>query len=158
LAHGVTMKIQEYIVKCAKEAGEEFFRYAAAVPVDKLDWSPEGRGRSVLSMCREITQTPTWTLQAFGEAVENPEDLKRIAEGLSTPKECEAEFFKRFESVESFFLAFTREDFSKTKWLPYNGGRDHTYLEMMDYPRWNCSYHTGQVAYIQILFGDKEMY
>ena len=50
------------------------------------------------------------------------------------------------------------ERLSNTKWLPYNGGRDHTFLEMLDYVRWNCNYHTGQIAYIQTLYGDKEMY
>jgi hypothetical protein len=154
----VSMTVQEYIVQCGKEAAEEFFRYASAVPPDKLDWHPESGGRSVLSMCREITQTPTWTLQAFGETVENLEELKRVAEGLATPKECETEFFRRFEGVKSLFLGFKDEDLAKTKWLPYNGGRDHTYLEMMDYPRWNCTYHTGQISYIQLMYGDKEMH
>jgi hypothetical protein len=152
------MTVQEYIVHCAKEAAEEFFRYASAVPADKLEWSPLETGQSVLQMCREIAQTPTWTLQAFGAPPENPDELREAALGLTTPEQCCAEFFKRFEGVRALFLGFADEDLAKTKWLPYNGGRDHNYLEMMDYPRWNCSYHTGQVAYIQILYGDKEMH
>ena len=109
-------------------------------------------------MCREIAQTPTWTLEAFGAPPENLDGLREIAEALTTPQECEAELFKRFEGLKSLYLGFTDADLAKTKWLPYNGGRDHTYLEMMDYPRWNCTYHTGQIAYIQILYGDKEMH
>jgi hypothetical protein len=31
-------------------------------------------------------------------------------------------------------------------------------IEMMDYPRWNFNYHNGQIAYIQTLYGDKEMH
>ena len=30
--------------------------------------------------------------------------------------------------------------------------------EMMDYPRWNFTYHVGQIAYIQTLLGDEKMY
>ncbi len=71
---------------------------------------------------------------------------------------CEAEFNRRFEKVEAFIRAMPDADLAKTKWLPYNGGRDHTFLEMMDYPRWNCMYHLGQIAYIQTQYGDNEIY
>ncbi|HEY3781385.1 MAG TPA: hypothetical protein VGL56_09905 [Fimbriimonadaceae bacterium] len=152
------MRIQEYIVEEAQKAAEEFFRYATAVPSDKLDWAPEGEGRSVMSMCREIAQTPTWTQQAFDAPPENMDELREAAEDLRTPYECKLEFARRLEGVKSLFLGFSDSDLAKTKWLPYNGGRDHTYLEMMDYPRWNCTYHTGQISYIQILYGDKEMH
>ena len=49
-------------------------------------------------------------------------------------------------------------DLDKKRWLPYDGGRDFTMPEMMDYPRWNFNYHLGQIAYIQTLYGDKEMH
>ena len=54
------MRLQDYIADSAREAAAMAFRYAKAVPADKLDWSPEG-GRSVLSICRELAMTPTWT-------------------------------------------------------------------------------------------------
>ena len=31
-------------------------------------------------------------------------------------------------------------------------------IEMMDYPRWNFNYHLGQIAFIQMMYGDKEMH
>jgi hypothetical protein len=55
-------------------------------------------------------------------------------------------------------LAMPDERLAETKWLPFNGGRDHTYLEMLEYPRWNATYHLGQVAYIQTLYGDREIH
>jgi hypothetical protein len=27
---------------------------------------------------------------------------------------------------------------------------------MLEYPRWNATYHLGQIAFIQTLYGDKE--
>ncbi len=50
------------------------------------------------------------------------------------------------------------ERLSEKKWLPFDGGRDFSMPEMMDYPRWNFNYHLGQSAYIQTLLGDREMH
>lgn len=156
------VRVQDYIADGAREAADTAFRYAKAVPADKLDWAPEG-GRSVLSMVRELALTPTWTLAAYGQIEAKWDDEAREAqrreqESWTTVEQCEAEFNRRFADVDAFFRGLSDEDLKKTKWLPYNGGRDHTYLEMMDYPRWNCTYHLGQIAYIQTLYGDKEMY
>ena len=154
------MRIQDYVADSAREAANMAFKYAAAVPDDKLDWSPPGGGRSVLSMCRELAVTPTWTLIAYGEVEEGtgPEYWHNLERQWSTVAQCEAEFNQRFEAMDRYFRSLTDEDLKKTKWLPYNGGRDHTFLEMMDYPRWNATYHLGQIAYIQTLYGDKEMH
>lgn len=140
-----------------------FFRFAKAVPEDKLDWSPLENGRSVLSMCREIAMTPSWTMYAFTDIRDkwteaDRDEQQRLMESFKTVDQCEQEYKQRFAEVEKLYLSFSDEDLKKTRWLPYNGGRDHTYLEMMDYPRWNCTWHTGQVAYIQSLYGDKEHY
>ena len=107
--------------------------------------------------------TPTWTLIAYGVAGiewndETREANRKEQAQWTTVDQCESEYIRRFELVDRFFRSMTDDDLKKTKWLPYNGGRDHTYLEMMDYPRWNCTYHLGQIAYIQTLYGDKEMY
>ena len=50
------------------------------------------------------------------------------------------------------------ERLKETVWLPYDGGRDFTIQEICEYPRWNADYHLGQISYIQILYGDKEMH
>ena len=157
------MRIQDYAVDAAKEAAAMAFRYAKAVPADKLDWSPLDAGRTVLSMCRELAMTPSWTVIAFADekyewSPEKAEEQKKEQEQWITVDACEAEFNRRFAEVETLFKGFSDADLAKTKWLPYNGGRDHTFLEMMDYPRWNCTYHLGQIGYIQSLYGDKEMY
>ena len=154
------MRLQDFIADSAKQAAQEMFRYARSVPADKLDWAPEG-GRSTMSMVREIGMTPTWTMAAFGEMEWNEDafaNQQKEMESWATVDACEEQFNQRFEAVDKFFREMKDEDFSKTRWLPYNGGRDHTFLEMTDYPRWNANYHTGQIAYIQILLGDKEMH
>ena len=156
------MRVQDYIADCARDAFDMAFRYARAVPADKLDWAPEG-GRSVLALCRELALTPTWTLSAFRPdpsdwSEEIREAYHREEQSWTTVEACEAEWKRRFAEVDAFYRGMSDEGLKKTKWLPFNGGRDHTWLEMMDYPRWNATYHLGQIAYIQTLYGDKENY
>jgi catalase len=73
-------------------------------------------------------------------------------------EQCEAECNRRLEKFFAYVQTIKDEDLSKTKWLPFDGGRDFTYMEMMDYPRWNFNYHLGQIGYIQIMYGDKDMH
>ncbi len=157
------MRIQEYAADCALSAAEEAFRYARAVPAEKLDWSPEGVGQTVMSMCRELAMTPSWaafvfTPDEFKFDAETHASQKAEMETWTTVDDCENQFKQRMETLRDVYLGLSDEDLKKTKWLPFNGGRDHTFLELLDYPRWNCTYHLGQIAYIQILFGDKEMH
>ena len=83
----------------------------------------------------------------------------QIGDGFwKTVEACEAECNRRVDKLCAMFKAMPDERLKETKWLPYDGGRDFTMAEMMDYPRWNFSYHQGQIAYIQTLYGDKEMH
>lgn len=157
------MRVQDYIAGECKAAAEEVFRYAKAVPADKLNWSPDGAGRSVINICQELAMTPTWGHTVITKGWQNPTDEdretgRREMESWSSVEQCQDQFNIRFAELEILYRGFTDEQLKETKWLPFNGGREHTILEMMDYPRWNCTYHLGQIAYIQILYGDKEMH
>ena len=155
------MTIQEHVVQVAAEAAGEFFRYASQVPPDKLDWKPLDEGQSVLSMCREIAMTPEWAYSVTADVAHDEEASKASLAAMqswNSVDQCQGEFLLRFEKWAEFIRAFPTERLMEKKWLPFNGGRDHSYLEMLEYPRWNFTYHLGQVAYIQTLYGDKGMY
>lgn len=155
-------RIQDYMIEAAQAAAAEVFRYAKAVPTDKLDWSPEG-ARSVLNICRELAMTPTWAYDVV-EGVEVKFDEEAMAKmraeqaQWTTAEQCEDQCNARLAKLADLYRSIPDEKLMTTRWLPYNGGRDHTVLEMMDYPRWNFTYHLGQIAYIQTLYGDKEMH
>lgn len=155
------MTLQEHVVQVTEEAVKEFFRYAHAVPADKLEWKPLNEGQSVLSMTQEIAKTPDWAYDVMTNAKPTDDDRKAQFEEMktwSTVDQCQCEFENRFSRWADLIVSFPEERFTETVWLPYNGGRDHTFLELFEYPRWNATYHLGQVAYIQTLFGDREMY
>lgn len=153
--------IQEHIVQVSRAAIDEFFRYALAVPLDKRNWQPLEVGQSALDMAREIAVTPIWALQAMGYlpiATEDRAAIRQEMESWTDVATCQAGAKKNFEKWSETVLAIDDAKLNETKWLPYNGGRDHTFLELLEYVRWNATYHTGQVAYIQTLYGDKEMH
>lgn len=158
------MRLQDYMIEVTRNAAEEAFRYAKAVPSDKVDWKPEAAGRSVLDICRELAFCPMWakdTIDSEGTPEWNEEQLaaaEKEQEKLKTIADCHAECKRQLDALFELYHTLPDERLSETKWLPYEGGRDFTMPEMMDYPRWNFNYHTGQIAYIQTLYGDKEMY
>lgn len=157
------MKYQQFMIDACRNAADDLFKNARAVPADKLNWSPLDAGRSVINLCQEIAMTPTWAYDTItsGWAPAGEEgfaEQQKMMEQWTTVDDCERQFNERFAKLSELYLSTTDEQLNETKWLPYDGGRDFTTKEMMEYPRWNCTYHLGQIAYIQILYGDKEMH
>ena len=152
------------MIDVTRAAAKEVFQYAKATPQDKLDWKPLGEGRSVLDQCRELAMCPVWCHDII-EGKDQPEwteeaqaAIKKEQERWTTVEACEEECNRRLESLFELFGNMPDSRLAETKWLPYDGGRDFTMAEMMDYPHWNFTYHLGQIAYIQTLFGDREMH
>ncbi len=158
------MKFQELMISTTQKAADEAFRYAAAVPADKLDWKPLESGRSVLDQAREMAQCPTWAISILTTdgppKFEGPEMEASMAEMATwmTIEECQSKCNENLAKLFELYQSISDSRLEETKWLPFDGGRDFTVMEMMDYPKWNFTYHLGQIGYVQTLYGDKEMY
>ena len=152
------------MIATTRAAADEAFRYARAVPADKVEWKPLDAGRSVLDICRELALCPGWAVDIIDskELPEWNEDsmaaVQRQMDQMTTLAECETECNRQLERLFELFRNMPDERLAEKKWLPYDGGRDFTMPEMMGYPKWNFTYHLGQIAYIQLLYGDKEMH
>lgn len=157
------MRLQDHMIDVTKSAAEEVFRYAKAVPADKLDWKPMDTGRSTLDLCRELAMCPGWAVDII-EGKEMKWDDESVAamqaeqSQWTTAEDCEKECERRLDGLFELFRNMPDSRLQETRWLPFDGGRDFTMAEMMDYPRWNFTYHLGQIAYIQRLYGDTEMH
>lgn len=158
------MRLQDYMIEVTQKAADEAFRYAKAVPAEKLNWKPLDSGRSVLDMCQEMAMCPYWC-QSIIEAMKFPEwseeqsaEAKKESDQWTTVEACQDECNKRLSALADFFRTLPDDKLKESAFLPFEGGRDFTVPEMMDYPRWNFNYHLGQIAYVQTLYGDKEMY
>ena len=97
-----------------------------------------------------------------GEKTEPSQDAwqKMLEERAAwkTVDDCEKVSKENLTALFDAIKNCSDERLKDTQWLPYDGGRDFTIQEIMEYPRWNATYHLGQIAYIQILLGDKEMH
>ncbi|MDQ2985282.1 MAG: hypothetical protein M3R13_01005 [Armatimonadota bacterium] len=158
------MRLQDYIVDATRSAAREAFKYAKAVSAERLEWKPLDEGRSTLDICRELAMCPEWA-ESIISGQEMPEwneetiaAVKTQQEQWKTVEDCETECNRRMESLFAMYRDMPDERLTETKWLPYDGGRDFTMPEMMEYPRWNFNYHLGQIAYLQTLYGDREMH
>jgi len=157
------MTIVEYIIQETQAKADEAFRYMAAVPEDKVEWKPLDAGRSIIDMARECAKCPDW---AYGIVANEPPafDAESMAEThkemsqWTTVADCKEQCSNRLARLFGLYRGLTPERLAETKWLPFAGGRDFTMYEIMEYPHWNFNWHAGQAAYVQTLYGDKEMY
>ncbi|HWA83143.1 MAG TPA: DinB family protein [Fimbriimonadaceae bacterium] len=158
------MRFQDYISDSIQKATDEAFKAAKAVSEDKLAWSPLDNGRSVLDQLQELAQAPDYVVgmlsgQSMGEpGPDHWEKLVAERKSWTTIADCEREAKVRIDRLVDAIKNCPDENLTNTVWLPYDGGRDFTFMEIMEYPRWNANYHLGQINYIQTLYGDKEMH
>lgn len=158
------MRFQDFICETTQASADAAFKAAKAVPTDKLSWKPLDEGRSVLDQAQEMAQCPVWahTLVADQPMPEMGPDaqvkMKAERESWTTIDACQAECNARLAKLFELYRGVKDEQLEKTKWLPFDGGRDFTWKEMMDYPNWNFIYHQGQINYVQTLYGDKDMH
>src|ERR1019366_1742568 len=158
------MRFQDFICETTQASADAAFKAAKAVRADKLSWSPLDEGRSVLDQAQELAQCPIWAhalvadqpMPAMDEDAR--EKMKAERAGWTTIEACKAECNKRLEKLFELYRGLPDEKLEKTKWLPFDGGRDFTWKQMMDYPNWNFVYHQGQISYVQTLYGDKDMH
>jgi hypothetical protein len=59
------MKLQEHVIVTTQKAAEEVFRFAKAVPEERVDWQPLSIGHSVLDLARELAKTPDWAYETI---------------------------------------------------------------------------------------------
>lgn len=160
------MRLQDYIIDTTRMAQEEAFRYAKSVPEDKLDWKPEGAGRSVMDMVKELAQCPDW---AFGLVQTGQMDWSDEAqaasaaetEGWKTVADCEAACLEKLDKLYGLYRDLPDAKFDESMNLPFGPGgsmKEFSMAEIMEYPRWNFNYHLGQIGYIQTLYGDRDMH
>lgn len=158
------MKMQEFVIGATREAMGEAFRYARAVPADKVEWKPMETGRSVLDLTRELAKCPDWAVPILNGELSSSEDPEMGAEEMAswgTVEECEAALGPKLDRYLEFVAAFPDGRLGETMDLPFGAGgamRTFSMAELLDYPRWNASYHEGQIAYIQTLYGDAGMH
>ena len=156
------MKSKDFILHATKSAADTMFRFARAIEPSKLDWKPAEHSRSVLDMLQECVQSPRNACKLLSERTVSfdPEAYQKAIEQRkewTSIDQCEAEFEVRFAELEEIVNGFPEQEMESTIFLLFTQ-KDHPFWEMMLYPYWNMVWHTGQIAYIQTLYGDTQMH
>lgn len=153
------MRYQDQIVKLTQRALDDVLRAAAALPADRVDWSPAPTARSALSQLREIAATAAW----FGPLIREGR-LPDLAEHESTLDEelgleaCREAAARQMGEVCEAIEAFPDSELEREVVLPFGGGTAMSMADILYLPAWNLVYHLGQVNYIQTMLGDRKMH
>lgn len=153
------MNAIDYIIVETQKALTTVIERARKVPADKLEWSPLDEGRTVLNIVQECTHSVLWPVELietrkFEMNEEVMAKYKAECAEWSDLDKCEAAMTERFETLKSCLAGLTDSQLEEKIAVPWG---DMSVLGAADITHWNCLYHTGQINYIQTLYGDKDM-
>lgn len=124
---------------------------------------PSPDSRSALSMLQEVAQDPKDLARLFrGEVIlgsgteEYFTRLRKEKAEWTTLEECERVLEFNLNLLFKAIGGFPSDRLMDTVTEPW--GSETTYLDLMMYQYWNTVWHTGQIAYIQTLLGDRQSY
>ena len=157
------MTAQELIALNNISNTNSLFKAAHKVPGDKVDWKPLDSGRSVLDMCQECALSPNWVMallasdKPFEMTPEIMQEYKLAKEALTTLEACEKLAHENVAKLNELVSNFPDSKLGDTLAVSMWPGGQMPVTEALQLHNWNVSYHTGQINYIQTLYGDTGM-
>lgn len=158
------MRYQDQLVRQTQKALDDVCRSALAVSDDKRDWSPGGAARSVLDQMRELAVAIDWLKPiALDGEVPSFTDHDRLAmreasARLATVEDCVEQARVQVAEWCGIVANFPDERLMDEVVMPFGGGMRMNLADVLGLPAWNMTYHLGQIAFIQLLLGDRAMH
>lgn len=149
------MTYQEALVPLIEEAYSDLFKNAEKLD-GKLDFKPTSDNRTPMEMVIECATLPPFLAQTIRNRAlpPNTPDEPHASDGFKSIAECRDHFNsvkgELFEAIRSF----PSENLLETIETPWG---TFTWRDFISYAYWNPMYHVGQLAYIQMMHGDKSM-
>ncbi len=132
-----------------------------AMPGDKQDWKPLDLGRSALDQVQECAVINGFFTGILRDQAVPPLDwgaYKAACAALDTPDKATTALTDSAKALAAAIEAFPEDKMDDTVTMPFAEGMVMTFGQVMFAAYWNMTYHTGQIAYIQTLYGDNEMH
>jgi uncharacterized damage-inducible protein DinB len=136
-------------------------RTFAAVPDDKLTWSPSSTSKSALDIVKHVAQTNLFIAKALcGEPLPDAASLPEIekameaaASHITTRDQAVACFNESVATVLATIDKLTEDDLAKDIVLPFTTmpASALIYISGM-----HAANHAGQIDYIQTIYGDMD--
>lgn len=158
------MRLQDQVVRITQRALDDVIRAAEAVPADKIEWSPMGSARSVLSQMQEIAVSGEWfvpilrdrAVPSFDEHARK--ESARLMKENNTLEKCIETARTGTSALCQQIAAFPTESLEEELVLPFGGGTRMTMADILMLHHNNLVYHLGQINAVQLMLGDREMH
>lgn len=154
------MKAQDFIADETLRAMESLIHQVTRMPDGKADWSPLELGRDARDQVAECALIGATLVDVIQER-KMPEFTPEFMEQYETMKsglgleEAIGMLREKTRAVCDLIREFPDEELENE--IPFMGPTPWSMVRILNMHNWNMSYHTGQVNYIQTLYGDDQM-
>lgn len=134
------------------------------MPADKLEWKPSETNRSAMELLQECAQSLGWPQfmlkeNAFaGDPAEAFEKARLERAAWTTIDACEKAAMDNWAETKRFIAEYPEGDLDREIELPFAPDLKLTVAEILASPYWNLTYHLGQLNYVQLMYGDRDMH
>ena len=153
------MSLKQHLIDTNIANSAQFFAAVDKIPGDKLDWKPLDNGRSALDIAAEVAMSTTWPL-AFLPGAPKFEMTEEVMTEFMAEKamltdlaDIKAKAAEGLEKTNAAIAGLSDDQLAEqieTFFSPAPMSRAFALTAFSG----NASYHTGQINYIQTLYGD----
>ncbi len=150
------MTIQEYAAAAIEKSAGDLVGAALALPEDKRDWQPLGKGRSALSQLAECATMNTLAARIVAAGAYQESLMAEWGEllpTLDTPEKAVSQMREGAAALTSAVREAPEADLGNEITLPWATVTLAQFFLIPFFlmPLWNMSYHEGQINYIGTL-------
>lgn len=153
--------VQQMAIEQARKAAAAVASNLRAMPPDRQTWKPMDAGRSALEMVQECAVLNRFFAAAIrdGKAPEWSWDAyKAETARLDTPDKAQKALEEATDELATAIEGVAETSLDQIVSLPFGEGFAVPMRDLLFFASWNMTYHQGQMAYIQTLYGDREMH
>lgn len=153
--------VLETAANATREAAEALARNLRAMPSERQTWRALDTGRSALEQVAECAVINLWMADVLQARAVPPMDADRYARlkaEYDTVEKALLGLEASAAAVAASIEVFPEEHLRDTVEMPYRPGVQQSFASLLFAAEWNMVYHYGQVAFIQTLYGDREMH
>jgi len=145
------MNAIDLLIHLTERQIDSIFRAVAAIPAEKLTWSPTPGNRSALDQLQEVATAPIAFWSAYSERkVEWDEEKfnkwREERSKITDLGELEKLTRENIAKVAEFMRGLTEDELTAPVQLPFPGS--YSLADVLAYNYWNMGYHEGQITYI----------
>lgn len=150
--------LKESAIQGVKGSLHWLLNAANNVPADKLDWNPGGKATSTLDILKHCAAFPAWIIATLERGEYAPEDwasAEMVSASINNFEDAKRVLETEANKLADYIAKFPEEKLNNKIAFPW---QETTCANTLTYFDWNNTYHTGQISYIQLCYGDTEMY